>query len=131
METEIILLDTSILIDFYRKKDKNKSKFSRLSDQNIIFAISVITHFEIFAGVRLSQTDYWNNLFHDFAILPLNKDISLLATQIDVELKKKRKQIDIPDLFIAATALVNKLPLATINKKHFERIENLKLIDIS
>ena len=30
---------------------------------------------------------------------------------------------------IAATAISNNLPIATLNRKHFERIDNLTLID--
>jgi len=44
-------------------------------------------------------------------------------------LKRKRKQIDLADLFIAATAVTNELPLATLNKKHFERVEILAIIE--
>jgi tRNA(fMet)-specific endonuclease VapC len=44
-------------------------------------------------------------------------------------LKRKRKQIDIADLFIAATAVTNKMSLATLNRKHFDRIDTLTLID--
>lgn len=32
------------------------------------------------------------------------------------------------DLFIAATAVHYKLPLATLNVKHFERVEELQLV---
>jgi len=32
------------------------------------------------------------------------------------------------DLFIAATAVVNELPLATLNRKHFESVDGLKLL---
>lgn len=122
------MLDTSILIDFYRKTDKSKSLFFKLSDENRIFAVSVITHFEIYSGSKPEQTTFWNNLFYDFPVIPLNKDISLLATSINTALKKKRMQIDIPDLLIAATAITQGLPCATLNKKHFARIDGLKLI---
>jgi predicted nucleic acid-binding protein len=37
-------------------------------------------------------------------------------------------QIDIADLFIASTALIYDIPFATLNKKHFGRIEKLNLI---
>jgi tRNA(fMet)-specific endonuclease VapC len=47
---------------------------------------------------------------------------------INNALKRKRKQIDIADLFIAATALSNNLPFATLNLKHFERIDNLQIV---
>lgn len=131
METEIVLLDTSILIDFYRKKDKSKSVFFKLLSENPdrIFAISVITHFEIYVGARPDQVLFWDNVFHDFLILPFSATISSLAIGIDSDLKKARHRIEIPDLFIAATALANGLLFATLNKKHFDRIKKLRRID--
>lgn len=51
------------------------------------------------------------------------------AIQIQHSLKRKRKQLDIADLFIAATAATNNLPIATLNKKHFERVDNITLAD--
>jgi predicted nucleic acid-binding protein len=38
--------------------------------------------------------------------------------------------IEIPDMLIGATAKANNLKLATLNKKHFERIKNLEIITI-
>ena len=34
--------------------------------------------------------------------------------------------IDIPDILIAATAIKNKLKFASLNRKHFERIEGFE-----
>jgi tRNA(fMet)-specific endonuclease VapC len=48
--------------------------------------------------------------------------------EIHKELKKSRNLIDIPDLFIGATARANQLMLATLNEKHFSRIHGLELI---
>jgi predicted nucleic acid-binding protein len=48
---------------------------------------------------------------------------------INGALKRKRKQIDLADLFIAATAVTHHLPLATLNKKHSDRVDTLQLID--
>ena len=42
----------------------------------------------------------------------------------------KRKTIDKPDLFIAATAVVNGLVLDTLNTKHFSHIDKLLLLTI-
>ena len=131
MEQEVVLLDTTVLIDFYRKKNKSKSVLYRLSKPDRIFAVSAITHFEIYAGVRNDQVNFWNNFFHDLLILPFNAEVSRLAATIEIELKSKRKQIGIPDLLIASTALLNNLKCATLNRKHFERVPGLKLIDLS
>ena len=51
------------------------------------------------------------------------------ASEILKELKNKGKMIDMGDLFIASTAIVNKCALATLNKKHFENIRELNLLD--
>ena len=50
------------------------------------------------------------------------------AANIVAHLKTKRKTIDKPDLFIAATAVVNDLTLDTLNIKHFTSIESLNLL---
>jgi predicted nucleic acid-binding protein len=43
-------------------------------------------------------------------------------------LKKRSQLIPTDDILIAATAISNNLPLATINVKDFSRIENLSLL---
>ena len=128
MENEIVLLDTSILIDYYRKKDKSKSVLFTLSNKYSIFAVSSITQFEIYIGAKNEQIDFWDAFFQEITVLPFNSETSVIAVKIDLDLKSKRKQISIPDLFIAATALSNNLPCATLNKKHFERIADLVLL---
>jgi tRNA(fMet)-specific endonuclease VapC len=128
MESEVVLLDTSILIEYYRKKDKTKSTLFSLTKTHPIFAVSAVSHFEIYTGTPADQLDFWNNFFADVTILPFNAEISIEAANIDAALKKKRKQIAIPDLFIAATAIFHNVPLATLNKKHFERIDELEVL---
>jgi predicted nucleic acid-binding protein len=44
-------------------------------------------------------------------------------------LRSSNELLPPPDLFIAATAMVHKLPLATLNIKHFERVSGLVLLD--
>lgn len=128
MESDIILLDTSVLIDYYRKKDKNKTLLFNLAETWPLFAVSAVTHFEIYVGALNEQKDFWDSFFQEVTILPFNAETSALAASIDKTLKKERKQIAFPDLFIAATALINNLPCATLNKKHFSRVKNLQLI---
>ena len=62
MDKGHICLDTSILIDYYRKKNKSKTKFVQLS-KKYTFCISVITKLEILAGITGNQKDFWNKIF--------------------------------------------------------------------
>lgn len=129
MADNIILLDTSILIDYYRKTDKTKSAWINLIDQGYEFAISVNTKYELYSGATQSQISFWDTIMSTISVIAFDESCVGTAVQINSTLKKKRKQIDIADLFIAATAVNFKLPIATLNKKHFERIDKITIVD--
>ena len=129
MEKKIVLVDTSILIDLFRKTDKENAVLISLVRQGYLFCISAVTDYEIYTGASLGQIDFWNEFLLKTEVLPFDKAVAKLAVEINLKLKRKRKQIAIPDLFIAATAILNNLPFATLNKKHFERIEGLNIIE--
>ena len=124
----VILLDSSVLIEYFRKKDKFQTFFFKLSKQYNGFAIPVTVHFEILAGSNRVQDKFWENLFNDFLIIPYIAPINYLAREIRWSLMKKRKSIEFKDLLIAATALNFNLALATLNKKHYSDIEDIILI---
>jgi len=54
MAEKIILADTSILIDFFRKTDKANSKLISLVREGYVFYISAITEYEIYSGPSFS-----------------------------------------------------------------------------
>jgi len=57
-------------------------------------------------------------------IFPLNDEV------VDKTIKVRKKyKLKLPDAIIAATALVNNLTLITHNKKDFQKVKNLKVID--
>jgi tRNA(fMet)-specific endonuclease VapC len=129
MADKIILVDTSILIDYYRKTEKEKSIWIKLVREGYSFAISAVTKYEIYSGATPSQLAFWDSVLQAITVLPLDEASVDTAVSMNKMLKRKRKQIDIADLFIAATAVTNKMSLATLNRKHFDRIDTLTLID--
>ena len=129
MADKIVLVDTSILIDYYRKTDKERSVWINLVRQGYSFCVSAVTKYEIYAGATPNQLTFWNSIFLAITFMPLDEISVDTAVAINSELKKKRKQIDLADLFIAATAIAHNLSLVTLNKKHFDRIDALILID--
>lgn len=129
MANPIVLVDTSILIDYFRKTDKANSRLVALFDQGYDFYISAITHYEIYSGATGAQLPFWMNMLARTKVIPFDQNISQAAVDINATLKRKRKQIGIADLFIAATAITNNLPLATLNRKHFDRIDGITLVE--
>jgi predicted nucleic acid-binding protein len=131
MADKLVMVDTSILIDFYRRTDKNNSTWVSLVRQGYQFAISSVSKYEIYSGATENQLSFWNSVMESVKIIPLDEASVDTAVKINSALKKKRKQIDIADLFIAATAITHQLTFATLNKKHFDRIDGLNIVEFS
>ena len=129
MAQKVILLDTSILIDYYRRTNKSNSVWIKLIDEGYEFSISAITKYELYSGAVKTQIAFWDNVLATIAIIPFDETCVDTAVAINAALKRKSKQIDLADLFIASTAIAHNLPIATLNKKHFDRIDELILID--
>jgi len=48
-----------------------------------------------------------------------------------LDLRRKNKLIEFRDILIASTALLFDIKIATLNRKHFDRIEKLEIIDFT
>ncbi len=121
-----ILLDTSIIIDFLRRKDKGKTLLFSLSKNDDSLYISIITHTELYAGKSI-----WENqkaqeeleaLFSGIDMLPLETEISKKAGEI-----KAKYNLNLLDAIIAATAITHNLSLATLNLKDFQKVRAVNL----
>lgn len=129
MANNLIMVDTSILIDFYRKTDKINSVWLALVRQGYEFSLSAVTKYEIYSGATKAQLEFWDKVFTAVTVIPFDEETVNIAVEMNKNLKRKRKQIAIADLFIAATAVNHNLPFSTLNKKHFDRIDELNLIE--
>ena len=129
MDDQWVLIDTSIFIDYFRKKNKAKTLFYSLSRQFNV-ATSAVYYFEVFAGAKTNDLDFLNEMFKVIEILPFDKNGARKASELFQLLRRQNKLIDFRDLFISLTALLNGLALATLNLKHFDRIPGLKLYPV-
>ena len=124
----MILLDTSILIDLFRKKNKSKSKFYQLLDQENNFAITTVTYFELGIGSKPEDEEFWIQFLRNFEIIPFDLNASMEAIKLFNYLKSKSLRLDFADLQIASIAISRNLPLSTLNRKHFEIVPGLQLL---
>jgi tRNA(fMet)-specific endonuclease VapC len=60
MADKIVLVDTSLLIDLFRKTDKSNSALIALVRQGYNYYISAITEYEIYTGAALGQVEFWD-----------------------------------------------------------------------
>lgn len=129
MANSAILIDTSVLIEYFRKQNKEKTAFYRLSLRNVL-SISTITEFEFRIGISPKYSAFANHLLSNLISIPFDSACAINASQIYTSLKTQNQLIPPPDIFIAATALTYNMPLSTLNRKHFSRIRELQIIKL-
>jgi len=119
------LCDTNILIEFYKENPKVISNLRSIGESNI--AISIVTSGELLFGAfnkrELNQSsrdiDKPNLLYISQPIG--NRFIELMNQYVLIH------RLSTPDGLIAATCLVEEIPLYTHNLKDFKFIDGLKL----
>ncbi len=123
-----LAVDSCVFIDYFRMRDKSKTLYSQLILRYDQFFISSIVLFEVLCGVQQSHMEFWDDCLRNIKILPFDEEAAKRAADLSIRLRKNGIQMASSDLFIAATALVNNLPLATLNRKHFEVVDELVLV---
>lgn len=122
MDEEIIFLDTSVLIDYFRKTKKENSFLYQLSKNYRRFAVSIITKFEILIGSNAGQQEFWDKFFEEVEVVNYTEEANYIAIDIYKKLKVTNQIIGFADLLIGATALANNRKIATLNESHLGRI---------
>lgn len=122
-----VLIDTSIIIDYLRQKDKSKTVLFHLADSKYELYASILTHAESYAGKSIWEREaakkMLEKVFSNIKVLSLEEDVSKKAGEISA-----RYGLEIVDAIIAATAIASKLELATFNRKDFEKVKGISLI---
>ena len=129
----MIVLDTDILINILRRKNRGEQWKDFLKDKSIAF--TTITAFELFLGAEISKKYDQNmkaikSLIQQFPVLPLSIKSSYIAATIYSDLQKKGQMIELNDIYIAAVTLEHDAELATDNVNHYQRVSQLKIINI-
>lgn len=134
-----IIVDTNLLVDFSRRSNSGKEiknslwlkllRFCKREGNQLILPSLVV--FEFFSGEEMNNKNNQEkaeSLLRDLVILDLNKEI---AEKAAIFFRKYKKTISVLDYFIAATAISVGGELATLNPKHFEIFDGLKLFDLN
>lgn len=116
-----VCVDTSILIDWLRQSDGSQTIFERLIADQHVPVVSTVVVAELYSGKSVWQNKQakvrLDGLLTECRVIPLEPAMAILAGSI-------RNQFKTPllDALIAATAITQSLPLATLNTKDFSAI---------
>lgn len=129
MERGRVLADTSLFIDHLRARDKTATALYLLTQSAQVETCAIVAS-EIFYGARTisAEQQAWSVL-RPFVIHPFTIEMAARQSVIIQGLGKMNRIPDIRDAMIGATALELSLPLATLNRRHFEHIPGIALAD--
>jgi tRNA(fMet)-specific endonuclease VapC len=123
----LIIADTDVLIDFLAGRDPAAERVAAelRSDD---FATTAVTRFELLAGARdRTAQDLILRLLDTLPTLALDRPAADRAAEVQVALGRRGGGIGMADSLIAGIVLVHDAMLLTRNRRHFERVEGLKL----
>lgn len=113
------LIDSDILMDFFKKKDYAIVLLEKLIKEGSLYA-SILSITEIRAGWNEDQAKFFLPRLYEIVVIKnLNQKIAELSGQLRWEYKTKGISLPTVDILIAATAILDKCQLITRNKKDF------------
>ena len=112
------LLDTNILIHFFRKTTGFLDSLASLAQDDVLY-ISVMTRLEIIRGMQGREHDVTFHLLDSFETLDVTVEIANNAGELIRAWRKRGVILEDTDAIIAATALRHGLALLTTTAKHF------------
>lgn len=121
----MILLDTCIMIDYFRNKENAVNFIKTIGKSNFIFSSASII--ELYTGVHnKDELRVLKKEIQFFGLIEIDKEVSVVAQKL-AETYALSHHIGLGDSLIAATALVYDLDLRTYNLKDFQFIPTLKV----
>ena len=126
------LLDTNVCIAAMRGNPRVVSTISAHSPEDC--AISMVTVFELFAGVFRCNNpecegEKVSNFLLPFHLLPYDWDSAMKTSEIRFQLERAGCKIGPYDLQLAGQALALDLTIATHNTREFQRVMSLRIED--
>jgi predicted nucleic acid-binding protein len=117
-----LLIDTDVLIDYLRDQADSVKYLESVTPP---LSVSAMTVAELYAGVRdgaeRAALDQFVDSFH---VIPIDEAIATRAGIIRRDFGKTQGT-GLADAIIAATAELHQASLVTLNRKHFQMLENV------
>ncbi|MGE5892702.1 MAG: PIN domain-containing protein [bacterium] len=117
-----MLVDTSVWIEFFRKREPYFSIVTELMDNDEVCCVGIVLA-ELLQGSK-SETEFntIREFLHVFIFLPETADGWERAGELSFALSRKGKSVSLSDCYIAAAAKTHGVKLLTLDK-HFAAIQ--------
>nr|MDO8098116.1 type II toxin-antitoxin system VapC family toxin [Candidatus Njordarchaeota archaeon] len=133
MEFLKVCIDTDVLIDNLRNKEKVVNFIADFENKGVMLSTTAVNAFELYYGVYKSgkPTEGMSavtRLLDRLVVMDFDVKAAEAAGRILNDLELDGKLVGFRDIFIGAMALVNDCVMLTRNVDHFGKIPDLKTV---
>ncbi|MGH7558408.1 MAG: type II toxin-antitoxin system VapC family toxin [Gemmatimonadota bacterium] len=127
-----LILETTFLIDLERERGRGEEGPAHVflevhAGQRLFITFTVAG--ELAAGKSLGNREAWSDFLAPFHILSATREVCWRYGATFRHLQANGMLIGTNDLWIAATALANAMPVVTKNAEHFRRVPGVEIAD--
>lgn len=133
-----LILDSSVIIEAERKHQTVEDLLTAIRQRfgEVEIAMSAVTVAELVHGVERANTSevrqrrraFIDELKKHVPVQPVTEETGELAGTISGRQAMKGTTLPIDDLLIAASAMEQDYALATLNRRHFDKIPSLNVV---
>ncbi len=121
-----VIVDTSVLIGFFKGKSEYVEEITRLLQENRLVLTGIIIA-ELLQGMKgLREEERIADLLTAVSPVELTTDLWVKAGKTSLSLRRKGVNLPLTDIAIATLAIENDLSIFT-SDKHFEKIPGVKI----
>ena len=126
---DLVVVDTDLLIDFLRGRGPGAALVRELVGSHRL-RLTAISAFELRLGADFGERGAEVQRLFRRRTLPVDLAAALRAGEVAARLRSAGTEIGPADSLQAGVCLRHDLVLATRNRRHFERVEGLRLLDL-
>lgn len=125
-----MILDTTVLVDLQRELRKDEpgeatALLERFGDERV--GIAFVTWMEFAEGFEDQSREDCDHFLNPFPVLWPDVEVNWVASRISRRLETDGRAIGDHDVWIAALGIRHQRPIATRNRRHFQRVAGLEV----
>ena len=113
-----VIIDTDIALDYLRGREYAKDLLKSWWNNNIAY-ISILTAYELYAGIKEDEKEATENFIAACRIEPITLEIAERAGELFRRYRKRGLSPTAADCLINATAIINEHKIATRSISHY------------
>lgn len=126
MTEDGVIVDTSVLIAFFRGDTKIADKVSSLLQDNRVITTGIIIA-ELLQGMKdMKEEKNISDILASTSPLEITTDLWIKAGKVTLSLRRKGINLPLTDVAIAALAIEHDIRIFTLDK-HFEHIPGVRV----